>query len=151
MYIFDKILILIWWKQVMNIIWLFCSEKLNKHTCLITEVYSSTTNWLANWPPLTVGQNSILTWALKLSPLNQKVKSNKNCIDYWEKALFTLFFTFRSHQRSIYFRKIRGLQKCLDKDLYPSSLMELFDSLCQIEEAPLLAFVTANIASYWVD
>ena len=50
------------------------------------EVYSST-----NWPPFTGGQKSILNWVLKLSLLNQKEKSNKNCLDYLERALFILF------------------------------------------------------------
>ena len=49
-------------------------------------VYSST-----NWPPFSIGQNSILNWVLKLSHL--KIK---NYLDSLEKALF--FFTFRSHQ-----------------------------------------------------
>ena len=61
-----------------------------------TGVYSST-----NWPPFTGGQNSILNWVLKLNPSNQKIKSNKNCLDCLERALFILFFfTFRSYQQS---------------------------------------------------
>ena len=52
-----------------------------------TGVYSST-----NWPPFTGGQNSILNWVLKLNPSNQKIKSNKNCLDCLERALFILFF-----------------------------------------------------------
>ena len=52
----------------------------------MTGVYSTT-----NWPPFTRGQNSNLNWVLKLSPLIQKVKSNKNCIDLLERTLLILF------------------------------------------------------------
>ena len=57
--------------------------------CRVQVFYSRT-----NWPPFTGGQNSILNWVLKLNPLNQKIKSNKSCLDCLEIALFILFFFF---------------------------------------------------------
>ena len=35
--------------------------------------------------------SSPLNWVLKLNPLNQKIKSDKICLDYLARALFILF------------------------------------------------------------
>ena len=45
----------------------------------------------ANWPPFIGGQNSILNWVLKLSPLHQKIKSNKNVETAWREPYLFYF------------------------------------------------------------
>ena len=128
MYIFGKILILM--------------ETSHNYKLVVSfrEIYKTSTNVLfQGFIPFTGGQNSIFNWVLKLNPLNRKVKSNKNCLDCLESLIY--FFTSRSHQQCKHFMANGGQEKRLDKVLYPSSPIELFKSLCQIQEGPPIVFV----------
>ena len=68
----------------------------------VSGIYSST-----DWPPFTGGQNSILSWVLKLNPLNQKnQKSNKNCLDCLERALFIYFLPLGVMKKSVQKKRV---------------------------------------------